>query len=184
MKRDQLEHVIHAAAEVSEEREIVVVGSQAILGEFPDAPEPLLLSQEADIYPRRRPEKAIEIDGALGDGSPFHETYGYYAHGVGPETAKAPAGWEQRLIEVRIPPRRGGASEAIAWCMEAHDVVLAKCVAGRNRDWDFAEEAIRQGIVEPGELLARVPDLPIDGGGRERVQEILRGVVARAQRSR
>jgi hypothetical protein len=31
--------------------------------------------------------------GALGDGSPFHAAFGYYAHGVGPETAKAPAGW-------------------------------------------------------------------------------------------
>ncbi len=29
-------------------------------------------------------------------------TFGYYAHGVGPETAKAPAGWEQRLVRVAV----------------------------------------------------------------------------------
>jgi hypothetical protein len=27
---------------------------------------------------------------------PVHVTFGYYAHGVGPETAKAPAGWQER----------------------------------------------------------------------------------------
>jgi hypothetical protein len=48
---------------------------------------------EVDIYPRYAPEVAIQIDGSLGDGSPFHNSFGYYAHGVGPLTAKArPAG--------------------------------------------------------------------------------------------
>ena len=71
MNRDELEHMIRAAATVSDEEEIVVIGSQAILGQFPDAPPTLLFSQEADVYPRRRPEKAIMIDGAMGDGSQF-----------------------------------------------------------------------------------------------------------------
>jgi hypothetical protein len=55
MRRDELEHVIRAAASVAGENEIVVVGSQAILGQFPDAPDALLFSQEADVYPRARP---------------------------------------------------------------------------------------------------------------------------------
>jgi hypothetical protein len=49
--------------------EIVVIGSQAVLSQFPDAPEELLRSLEADVYPKNDPERAIEIDGALGDGS-------------------------------------------------------------------------------------------------------------------
>jgi len=96
VRRDELEHVIAAAADVTGEAELVVVGSQAILGPFPDAPQSMLRSMEADLYPRRAPEKADDIDGSLGDGSRFHRTFGYYAHGVGPETAKAPAGWEMR----------------------------------------------------------------------------------------
>lgn len=92
MRRDQLEHVISAAATVVEESWFVVVGSQAILGTHPDAPDVLLRSMEADIYPLESPAKAVKIDGALGDGSSFHRTFGYYAHGVGPETAKPPAG--------------------------------------------------------------------------------------------
>lgn len=180
MRREDLEHVIRAAADVAGDRNLVVVGSQAILGQFPDAPVALLFSQEADVYPRDHPERAIEIDGALGDGSQFHETFGYYAHGIGPETAKAPAGWETRLVPVRVPLRPGLEGEATGWCLEAHDLVLAKCVAGRERDWEFAEEAIRQGLVESAELLRRVADLPLSDAHREQVRGTLSGVVARA----
>lgn len=182
MKRDELEHVIRAAATVADEDELVVIGSQAILGQFPNAPDALLFSQEADIYPLTRPEKAIEIDGAMGDGSQFHETFGYYAHGVGPETPKAPAGWEQRLVAVRVPLLAGRDSQATGWCMEAHDLVLAKLAAGRERDMEFAEEAIRHDIVQPQELLRRVPDLPLDGPCKEHVRSLLHSVIAKATR--
>jgi hypothetical protein len=37
MTRAQLEHVIRAAATIAEDDEIVVTGSQAILGQFPQA---------------------------------------------------------------------------------------------------------------------------------------------------
>jgi hypothetical protein len=105
MRRSDLEHVVGAAANVTGEDDFVVIGSQAILGPYPTAPEELLRSMEADIFPLRRPELSDEIDGALGDGSQFHRTHGYYAHGVGPETAKAPRGWQDRLVRVDVPPR-------------------------------------------------------------------------------
>ncbi|MGH2969778.1 MAG: DUF6036 family nucleotidyltransferase, partial [Solirubrobacteraceae bacterium] len=69
MRRVDFEHVIGAAANATGEDEFVVIGSQAILGPFPDAPEVLLRSIEADIYPLVAPDKGDLIDGALGDGS-------------------------------------------------------------------------------------------------------------------
>jgi hypothetical protein len=72
--------------------DIVVIGSQAVLAQYPDAPAPLLRSSEVDVFPRSDPGRSDEIDGAIGDGSRFHESYGYYAHGVGPEAVIAPAG--------------------------------------------------------------------------------------------
>jgi Nucleotidyltransferase of unknown function (DUF6036) len=169
MRRADLEHVIRAAAAVAGDDEIVVIGSQAILGRLPEAPDALLWSQEADVYPRHHPERAEAVDGALGDGSQFHAAFGYYAHGVGPETAKAPAGWEQRLVPVRVP--RGPRDETLitGWCMEPHDVVLAKCAAGRDRDWEFAREAIRHGVVELEELLRRSDDLPLPVSRRKQI---------------
>jgi len=47
--RDQLEHAIRAACDVAEDSEVWVFGSQAILGEFPDAPEDLCASIEVDM---------------------------------------------------------------------------------------------------------------------------------------
>jgi hypothetical protein len=63
MRREDFEHVIAAAAEVSGEDEFVVVGSQAILGTYPKAPETMLRSMEADIYPRRSPGKSVTLHG-------------------------------------------------------------------------------------------------------------------------
>lgn len=175
MRRADLEHVIRAAAVVADE--IVVIGSQAILGGLPTAPETLLWSQEADVYPRSHPERAEAIDGALGDGSPFQAAFGYYAHGVGPETAKAPSGWEQRLVPVRVPRSPRDETLVTGWCMEPHDVVLAKCAAGRERDWEFAREAIRHGVVDADELLRRAGDLPLPAAQRKRIAHLL-GAIA------
>lgn len=38
MTRSELEHAIRAACDVADETELWVFGSQAILGQFPDAP--------------------------------------------------------------------------------------------------------------------------------------------------
>jgi len=164
-----LEHIIRAAAKVADERDIVIVGSQAILGQFPDAPESMLVSQEADVFPRDHPDRADEIDGALGDGSQFHATFGYYAHGVGPETAKAPAGWEARLVPV-CNQNTGGAT---GWCLEVHDLILAKCVAGRARDWDFMGVALEHELVDPARLLGLVDDLQIPGSRADQIRRLL-----------
>jgi hypothetical protein len=182
MRRDEFEHVIAAAAEISGEREIVVIGSQAILGSFPNPPAKMLFSAEADVYPLNDPAKAEAIDGSLGDGSYFHGTFGYYAHGVGPETAVAPTGWEDRLVRVEIPLRVGQHEGAVALCLEPHDLVLAKCAAGRDRDWEFARDAIAADLVQIDELLARLPDLPRPEADRHHLRNMLLGLVAQLER--
>lgn len=48
------------------------------------------MSAEPDIYPLRAPELAGKIDGAIGEGSQFHQTMGYYPQGVGPDTVVLP----------------------------------------------------------------------------------------------
>jgi hypothetical protein len=175
MRREHLEHVVGAAANIVGQDEFVVIGSQAILGSHPDAPRSLLRSMEADIYPASAPEKADQIDGALGDGSQFHRSFGYYAHGVGPETAVAPAGWEHRLIRVVIPARPGSKRQPVALCLEPHDLVLAKCVAGRERDWEFAHDALEASLVDSQRLVARIEMLPIAETHRARIRAMLIG---------
>ncbi len=98
MNREDLEHIIRAAAEITNEYEFVVIGSQSILGQIPNPPAVFTMSAEADIYPLNAHQKADSIDAAIGEGSRFHETHGYYAQGVGPETACLPDGWQDRLL--------------------------------------------------------------------------------------
>ena len=183
MRREDFNHVIAAAAQVAEEREIVVIGSQAIFGTVDELPPSLLISMEADVYPRNDPAKATAIDANLGDGSAFHGTYGYYAHGVGPETAKAPTGWRDRLVRVEIPPRVGQEDGVIALCLETHDLVLSKCVAGRDRDWDFARNALEAGLVEIDELLRRIGDLPVDPPKQTHLRQMLDGIASKRDRA-
>lgn len=179
MLREHFEHVIAAAANVTGQDEFVVIGSQAVLGSHADPPEPMIRSLEVDVYPKLDPALADRIDGALGDGSQFQRTYGYYAHGVGPETAKAPSGWQDRLVRVPVPARQGSGRSPVAWCLEMHDLVLAKLVAGRDRDQEFASAALDAGLVSADTLSARVPDLPVPAATREHVVTLVRGLISR-----
>jgi hypothetical protein len=64
MQRSELEHIIRVSGDVAQDDEIVIIGSQSILGQFPDAPIRLLASMEADVYPKHHPERADKVDGA------------------------------------------------------------------------------------------------------------------------
>ena len=74
MTRDQLEHALRAVRTVTDESAFVIIGSQAILGQFPDAPEELLISQEVDIYAPANPEADL-IQGACGEHTDFPRTH-------------------------------------------------------------------------------------------------------------
>ncbi|HEV7766017.1 MAG TPA: hypothetical protein VGQ76_13515 [Thermoanaerobaculia bacterium] len=98
MKRDELDHVLRAAGAITGISTWVIVGSQAILGAVPDAPSKLLVSQEVDLYALANESASDLGDGSIGERSPFHESFGYYARGVGPETAILPARRRERAI--------------------------------------------------------------------------------------
>jgi alcohol dehydrogenase YqhD (iron-dependent ADH family) len=88
MRRHQLEHIIRAAFGIVAAPELAIIGSQALLGQFPAAPSELLTSIEADVFAPEDPSAADLIDGSIGEGSPFHQTFGYHARGVGPDPAR------------------------------------------------------------------------------------------------
>ena len=179
MRREDFIHVLQAAAAVVQD-ELVVVGSQAVLGTVEAPPAELLRSMEVDVYPRSNPERAVEIDGAIGEGSRFHETYGYYAHGVGPETITAPAGWESRLQKLELAPICRTSGHAIVWCLSLPDLMLAKLAAGRPHDITFVEEALSARLVTVDELRLGVGLMPENS--RADVARWLDGLEARLSR--
>lgn len=177
MRRDEFDHVIRAAADAVGLDAFVIIGSQAIHGELAHPPDELLESMEVDMYPLADPARADDIDGALGDGSWFEYTNGYFAHGVGPTTAKAPAGWMGRLVQVDVEPVVPGRNP-VAYCMERHDMLLAKLVRGDERDIAYAKVVVQAGLADVSVLETRIHDLPVDATLRSRVQSIVSGLVA------
>jgi hypothetical protein len=151
MKRSELEHLIRAAGSIADDREIVIIGSQSILGQFPNAPASLLVSAEADVFPLNHPELSDLIDGSIGEGSPFHELYGYYAQGVDEGTATLPRGWRERLVKISNPNTLG----VTGLCLEVHDLAISKYVAGRDKDREFTRELVKQSMVRQDVLMAR-----------------------------
>jgi hypothetical protein len=114
-----------------------------VLGEFPGAPAELLVSNEADIFPFHAPERSDLIDSTIGEGSPFQRAFGYYAHGVGEETAILPQGWRDRLILVTGENTRF----VRGWCLEVHDLAIAKHAAGWEKDRNLTRALVRHGMV-------------------------------------
>ena len=170
MTRVELEHVLRAAAAITGHDEIVVVGTQAILGQYPEAPSELRVSKEADIYTPSDPATDTLIEGALGEGSKFHETYDYYADGVGPGTAKLPEGWEDRMIEISNENTRG----ARGMCLEIHDFAISKYYAGREKDLRFTRHLAEYGLTKPRILEERLGRTPIEESERDRIRKKVR----------
>jgi len=173
MQRPQLEHIIRAAASIIGAEELVVIGSQAILGQFPNPPVELLVSIEADLFSMRSPADAELIDGSIGEGSPFHQTFGYYAHGVAEETAVLPAGWKDRLVRLHNKNTGGGTG----LCLEVHDLAVSKLVAGREKDLDFIGALLRHRLAKPDIIRERLIATPVVSERRElclaRLQRLL-----------
>lgn len=166
MTRDQLEHAIRAACDVSQDTELWIFGSQAILGEFPNAPESLRASIEVDVQPKNRPETVNDVDGALGELSMFHQTHGFYVHGMLVESAKLPAGWKQRTTPVSDPIATHGKT---GLCVEAHDLAASKLAAYREKDKEFVRLLLIEKMIDVKILTERLSSLNVPDQLRERL---------------
>jgi hypothetical protein len=170
MTRDQLEHAIRAACDVSNDTELWIFGSQALLGEFPDAPESLRASIEVDVQPKNRPEAVDVVDGALGELSMFHQTHGFYVHGISIESAILPNGWEQRAKPVSDPISTRGKT---GWCIELHDLAASKLAAYREKDREFVRLLLIEEMIDGKILDERIGALNIEEKLRERLDRWL-----------
>ena len=152
MQLPEVEHVLRAAADITKEKSFVLVGSQAILLMVEHVPPELLVSTELDLYPAMHPEKADLIDGAIGALSTFHDTYGFHADGVSPETAVMPPDWQDRQTLHYL-------GELTAICPEIHDLAVSKCVAGRDKDAEYVRALFVHHMIDLKTLVERIDSL-------------------------
>ena len=173
MNRAQFEHAIRAAAAVVGEREVIVIGSQAIhawIGE--EIPEAAMRSVEADIALRQDLDggKADLIDGSIGEASLFQETFGFYAHGVSVTTALLPRGWEQRLVRFVTPATAG----VVAWCLSPADLWVAKALAGRPKDFELCRALLQAGLVQRDTLAELIDETEAHTAQKRAARQLLR----------
>ncbi len=175
MKRGEFEHTIRAAGAVLRVHEVLVIGSQALHASVPgDLPDEASRSVEADVAALEDVDGRMAdlIDGAIGEASVFHETFGYYAEGVVSSTAVLPGGWRERLVRFETPATAG----VVAWCLEVHDLWLSKAVAGRPKDLEFCAALKRAGLVRVAVLEERLPLIAMDDRLRSVVAARMQGL--------
>jgi len=71
--------------------------------------------------------------------------------------------------------------QALAFCLEPHDLILSKLAANRERDWEFAKEALAARLVDSSILLERAGDLPVSSELLESVTASLHALVVRVR---
>jgi hypothetical protein len=148
--------VIRAASGITGATEILIVGSQSVLGQFPDAPDDLLVSIEADVFTFRDPGECRSHRG-FNRRRFFHQTFGYYAHGVAEETAVLPRNWKNRLI----PVRNENTGNGCGLCLEIHDLAVAKLVAGREKDCEFIRQLLHHDLAKVPMVEGRLRETPL-----------------------
>ncbi|GID27009.1 DUF6036 family nucleotidyltransferase [Paractinoplanes brasiliensis] len=183
MRREQLEHVLRAASQIADDPDVVVIGSQSILAAIPEDLLPLeaTASMEVDVafFDDSDNQKSDRVDGAIGELSPFHEMYGYYAQGVSVSTATLPPGWRDRLVLVESQSTRPGRGYAL----DPHDCVVSKLVAGREKDHAFSNALIETGLIDPTTIAARIDTLDVDPRVMERLKRWIRTYTSSEQRA-
>jgi hypothetical protein len=168
MKKQQVDHVLRAAGELTGEKQFVIIGSQSLHGKYPDLPDDILRSFEVDLIAKNTPNRTEWLN-FLGQDSRFHETHGYYADPVDENTATLPKGWKGRLVN--LPP--GDTQGVSGSCLDPHDLAIAKYVARREKDIVFTRALAARGIVQQSQLIALLEKTAIDAKSRERIRRFI-----------
>ena len=109
----------------------------------------------------------------MANGSPSHETHGYYAQGVGPDTAIPailPYGWLQRVHRVQ----NSNTNDRVGYCLAVADLFMPKAAAGGDRDREFCMALLEHGYLNPARVLELVPCMPMVNSEKRRLRASIR----------
>jgi len=165
MRRDQLEHAIRTACQIIGHHEIIIVGSQAILGSFDESelPATATMSQEIDALPMAETNSEVahladQIEGVAGEWSPFEEQHGFSIDGVDLTTSILPDGWRDRLVKVQNDNTAApsGDPRFTGWCLDPEDLCVSKLCAFREKDVNFVRALLGAGLVSADVIVHRL----------------------------
>lgn len=151
MELESLAYLLREAWARTDHSEFVVVGSLSILGVLRSQaiPQRMLMSRDVDCYTRQDPDRIFELQGELGEGSPFDLSHGYFLDPVSPNLPTLPEHWEQRLIPVDL-------TEGIrAWFLDPNDAAVSKYARGDPRDREWLRAGLSAGLLSITAIQSR-----------------------------
>ena len=147
MNKEEAYHICRAAAMIAKVDGVFVFGSNAIvfwldevglsdteelLGEYTSRDLDISVSENDEIL-------NLMVDATIGELSPFHNTFGVYAHVNLPQRLfKSPKSWVSRLKVEREP-----ISEIKIVVPHPLDLAFSKMVASREKDFVFCERVFK-----------------------------------------
>ena len=151
MNIDALFALLSEAKRLCGHSEYVVIGSLSILGmsEVSAIPGDMTMSIDADCYKLADPGRALDLQGDLGEGSPYHRKHGIYLDPVNPHLPTLPEHWETRLI-------RHERRAVVALFLEPHDAAVSKLARGEERDFRWVVAGARVNILSLPTVAVRM----------------------------
>ena len=142
MRIEALIHMADAALAITRSGRIIVFGSSSLLGSIPDADQRFELirrSLDADFILDPFDDQIARVaQDALGADTEFARQFGYHADIVRPLDGCAGV-----------------------FCLEPHDMAVAKLFAGRPKDITLLAELIRAGLMNIEVLSKRLFETPM-----------------------
>ena len=151
LKKAHILHLVTRIHRVTGCKDLVLVGSGALIAAAKTLPASLMHTGEADVYARdaldpERVEDLIQIH--FGQGSQYEKTYKYYADAVSPDTAVLPDDWTARSVRLDVDGTEG----LTVTCPSANDLALSKLCAWREKDREWLVTCARFRLIDLAEM--------------------------------
>lgn len=167
MNRAHLFTLFEQAHRLTGHRDFVVIGSLSILGTDDEdgVPAEMSMSIDIDCYTRADPGRVNDLRAALGEGSDFHRTHGYYLDPVSPSLPSLPDGWEDRMGCIEQDGLR-------LWFLDPDDAAVSKYARSQANDRRWIRAGLLSGHVSLPRLRTRLAStLFLDEEEAARVRE-------------
>src|SRR5665213_866897 len=170
MELKDLTSLFEGARRLINHSEFVVVGSLSILGVVDGSyvPARMLMSNDVDCFTRTDPGRIFEVNAALGQGSEFEATHGYYLDPISPALPTLPENWQHRLV--RVPLDDG----LVAYFLDPNDAAVSKYARGEPRDREWIRAGLKAGLINAAIISSRFRETTfMDDEERQRASQAL-----------
>ncbi|MBO4335925.1 MAG: hypothetical protein J5846_08870 [Desulfovibrio sp.] len=155
----EMSKIIKAASYIVKKDNFLIVGSQAVLGNYLNEVGgfEFARSREIDIVIKESEQEIADLlQGIFGEASYFERTHGIYIDVVDLKTCILPEGWERRLLKRQLE------DGPLMRFLSAEDLAFAKYAAWRDKDKAFIAKMWTENLLDIEKMRELWSKLPKD----------------------